>query len=120
MLLARTDEVIEQAAGPNRLTDFTCARMPAAVGGGDRRRDRRGLRARSFSLWHRGESADARGVLPLRERPRRDPPADDGGRSLSARGAGDGKGVTLTSAIERIPDEFARANYFSFLTRIGQ
>src|SRR5262249_26828596 len=58
-------------------------------------RDRRRLWARSLSLWHRAKPSDHRGVLPLRPRPRRDPPADDRRRSLPARGAGDGEGVNF-------------------------
>jgi len=80
------------------ITDFTCA-SAAALGSGDDRRDRRQLRARSLPLRHRGEPRDDRGVLPLCPRSGCDGAARDGGRSVSARGQGDGEGVRLMHKI---------------------
>jgi 4,5-dihydroxyphthalate decarboxylase len=77
-----------------RLRDFTCARIPLPWAAAIADEIAAGYGTRSLSLRHRGEPADARGVLPLRPRPGRDPPAHDHRRSVSARGARHGAGVS--------------------------
>ena len=68
-----------------------------AVGGGDCRRVGQEFRRRSVSLRPRSQPQDARRLLPLRARARRDVEAADAGRSVSEGAARKRKGVTLSA-----------------------
>ena len=82
-----------QAALLERLRDFTCARIPLPWAAAIADEIVAGYGPDPFPYGIEESRPTHRGVLPLRPRPGRDPPADDGGRSVPARGARDGKGV---------------------------